>query len=126
MALWGGAPCVSEEREAGERKGRRPPWLVARGKEAGGWLEEGKETPWEEGAELLLDASQRWKKGRLHLPARWRGRARRCSVREEEGAGGAAFGTCTKGRKAGKSRHHGWRKLPARCYRETGRKKRAG
>jgi hypothetical protein len=38
-------------------------------------------------AELLLDASQRWKKGRLHLPARWRGRAGRCSVREEEGAG---------------------------------------
>jgi hypothetical protein len=75
------------EREAGERKGRRPPWLVARGIEARGWLEEGKETTWEEGAELLLNASQRWKKGRLHLPAQWRGRAGRCSVREEEGAG---------------------------------------
>ena len=34
MASWGGAPCVPEEREAGERKGHRPPWLVARGKEA--------------------------------------------------------------------------------------------
>jgi hypothetical protein len=29
-----GAPCVQEEREAGERRGCRPPWLVARGIEA--------------------------------------------------------------------------------------------
>jgi hypothetical protein len=31
---------------------------------------------------------------------------------------GAAFETCAKGRKAGKSGRHGWRKLPARCCRE--------
>jgi hypothetical protein len=37
--------------------------------------------------ELLLDAGQRWKKGRLHLPTRWRGRAGRCSVREEQEGG---------------------------------------
>jgi hypothetical protein len=33
---------------------------------------------------------------------------------------GAAFGTRAKGRKAGKSGRHGWRKLPARCCREQG------
>jgi hypothetical protein len=33
---------------------------------------------------------------------------------------GAAFGTCAKGRKAGKSGRHGWRKLPVRCCREQG------
>jgi hypothetical protein len=101
----GGAPMGASPTAPGRSEQGRGGWLSA--------LDAAREGDAMEALPCVLDASRRWKKGRLHLPARWRGRAGRCCVREEERSRGAAFGTCAKGRKAEKSGRHGWRKLPA-------------